>query len=69
MVMFFPYCMMVQGFLFGFCGSLGGVCWMKVFGRANGDVWGFIPDSFSKVVGCCVGFYVIVRGLCTSSGM
>lgn len=35
---------------------------MKVFGRANGDVWGFIPDNFSKVVGCCVGFYVIVRG-------
>ena len=29
---------------------------MKVFGRANGGVWGFIPDYFSNVVGCCVGF-------------
>lgn len=33
---------------------------MKVLGRANGGVWGFIPDSFSKVVGCCLGFYVVI---------
>jgi len=25
-----------------------------VLGRANGDVWGFTPGCFSKVVGCCV---------------
>jgi len=33
------------------------VCfWVKVLGRANGVVWGFITDCFSKVVGCCAGF-------------
>ena len=56
MVMFFPCCMMVHGFFVGFCGSLGGAFWMKVLGRANGGVWGFIPGCFSKVVGCGVGF-------------
>jgi len=36
---------------------------MKMLGIANGVVWGFLPGYFSKVVGCCVGFYVVVRGL------
>jgi len=56
MVMFFPCCMMVQGFLVDFCGSLGGMFWVNVLGIANGGVWGFTPDCFSKVVCCCVGF-------------
>jgi len=42
---------------------------MKLLGRANGVVWGFNPDCCSKVVGCCVGFYFVVRGLCATSGM
>jgi hypothetical protein len=50
MVMFFPCCMMVHGFFVGLCGSLGGAFWMKVLGRANGGVGGFIPDCFSMVV-------------------
>jgi len=29
---------------------------VKVLGRANGGVWGFILGCFSKVVGCGVGF-------------
>jgi hypothetical protein len=36
---------------------------VKVLGRANGGVWGSILGCFSKVVGCCVGFYVVVRGV------
>jgi hypothetical protein len=29
---------------------------VKVLRRANGGVWGFFPDRFSKVVGCGIGF-------------
>jgi len=67
--MFFSCYMMVKGFLVDFCGSLGDVFWVKVLGRANGGVWGSIPGCFSKVVGCCVGFYVVAQGLCASSRM
>jgi len=46
------------------------VCfWVKVLGRANDVALDFIPGCFSKVVGCCVGFYVVVWGLCASSRM
>lgn len=36
---------------------------MKVLGKVNGVVWGFLRGCFSKVVGCCLDFYVVVQGL------
>jgi hypothetical protein len=55
----FSCCMMLPRFLVDFCCSLG---WMKVLGRANGVVWGFITGCFSKVVGCCAGFLLLFGG-------
>ena len=40
-----------------------------MFGRANNVVWDFIPGCLLKVVGCCAGFYVVVRGLCANNRM